>query len=417
MKKLHGLILYNFFRSFFVTFFISVFVFLMIFIFVYIDEFVGKNIATITLLKLFYYFSLNTITRALPLAILLSSIMTIGNMVEYFEVTAAKSAGISFYRFCRPLLFTSVVMGIFLFLFSNFILPYINLQMERTLKSIRISRPTLLFKEGAFNNDLKGYSIKIGKILDDGQTFEDILIYDHSEQMGNITVLSAKRGRIQKMDEDGLLVFTLEKGSGYKEVTDSAGIAENNDFIRDSFESRKILFDLSKLDMKSLNGGSLQTNYTMLSMWQIETFIDSVRQENLRLQSSPGSHREPVRRTIDLNRDTILKYTIEWHKRVALALSCVLMFFIGAPMGYVIKKGGLGMPIVTCMILYILYHTISITGEKLAEDESLSPITGIWLATLVLLPPSLLLYYLAGKDRIEVDIDWKAWKIFKKKNR
>jgi lipopolysaccharide export system permease protein len=401
MKKLYRFIFLSYLPSFIITFFIAVFVFLMIFIFVYIDEFVGKNLGAFTLSKLFFYFSLNTIPRALPLAILLSSIMAIGNMSEHFEVTAMKSAGISFYKITRPLLVFSVLMALFLFSFSNFMLPFINLKMETLLTGIRSSKPALMFKEGSFNNDLRGYSIRIGKIAKDGESFSDILIYDHSEGQGNTTVLAAKSGNFSKIGENGVLLFSLKDGYSYKEVTDSDGVVENNDLIRDHFQERTIRYDLSDFGLKSANKSSFKNDYSMLSLWQINTFIDSLAIYNKGLRGE--LHKESVKNTVEINEDIILKYTIEWHSRIAIAFSCLLLFLIGAPMGYIIKKGGLGMPIVVSVVLYIVYHTLTITGEKLAEDGTLEPWEGVWMATMIILPVGLLLFYKSARDRTE----WK----------
>lgn len=406
MKKLYRFIFLNYIGSFLITFFIAVFVFLMIFIFVYIDEFVGKDLGAFTLLKLFYYFSLNTIPRALPLAILLSSIMAIGNMSEHFEVTAMKSAGISFYKVTRPLLVFSIMCGIFLFSFSNFMLPFINLKMETILRSVRSSKPSLLFKEGVFNNNLRGYSMRIGKIEDKGQVFRDILIYDHSEGHGNTTVVSAKSGSFENIKNDGVLIFTLKDGNSYKEMTDSSGTLENNDFIRDHFEERTIRFDVNEFSGKNFNQSSFKNDYSMLSMWQINSFIDSLKKENLELKKE--IHRESVKTTVEINEGMVLKFQIEWHKRIAIAFSALLLFLIGAPMGYIIRKGGLGMPIVVCMVLYILYHTLSITGEKLAEDETMEVWQGIWLPTMIILPFAIVLFYRSARDRVELDIDIKG---------
>jgi len=411
MKKLYRLVFQSFISSFAVTFCIAVFVFLMIFIFVYIDDFVGKNIGVFTLSKLFFFFSLNTITKALPLAILLSSIMSIGNMAENYEITAMKSAGISFYKVTRPILVFSMLMAVFLFSFSNFILPSINYKLQTILLSVRSSKPELLFKEGVFNNEMTGFSIRIGKIDKDGHTFRDILIYDHSEFLGNTTVLSAETGYIEKLKDSETLLFTLKHGSSYKEITDSSGVLENNDFIRDKFEERTIRFNLAEFMLRSVGEKSLRNSYDILNMSQMSNYMDSLRAENIVLGAQLQT--SAIKTKIGINEGIILKYGIEWHKRIAIAFSCLLLFFIGAPIGYVIKKGGLGMPIVVSVIIYILYHTISITGEKLAEDESISQVLGIWMSTMIILPVGLFLFYKAAKDQIEFNFEWRN--IFKRK--
>jgi len=436
MKKLYKLILLSYSGTFIITLFIAIFVFLMIFVFAYIDEFVGKNFGMGTLMQLFFYFSLNTIPRALPLAFLLSSIMVIGNMAEHLEIAAMKSSGISFSKITRPLFVFTITAGIFLFLFSNFILPANNLKLQTLLMSIRSTKPALMFKPGVFNNELKGFSMRMGKIGKDGKTIEDVLMYDHTSPNGNTTVLYADSGRISELNKEGLLFFTLYRGSGYKEMTDSNGVMENNDFIRDNFEEKTFRFDLSEFMMKNVNEDNFKKDYDVLSLWGINSFIDSLRVEDAKMEKSIEAlnkknvtkkdtasaeytrenkangifyvkhfkdQREYYQHKLDVNEDIILKYTVEWHKRVAASFACLILFFIGAPLGYIIKKGGLGMPLVVSTLLYIAYHTLSITGEKLAEDGSIEPYQGIWLASAVLFPIGLFLFNRASKDAIAFD--------------
>jgi lipopolysaccharide export system permease protein len=182
------------------TFFIAMFVFFMMFIFKYIDDFVGKGLGAGVLSELFFYFSLTTIPMALPLAILLSSLMTFGNLGENFELTAMKSAGLSLQKIMKPLVYTTIFLSVSAFYFSNNILPFTNLKAGSLLYDIRESKPALLFKEGVFNNSIEGFSIRVGKKDKDGKTLRDILIYDHREMQGNNIVLYAKKG---KMEETG----------------------------------------------------------------------------------------------------------------------------------------------------------------------------------------------------------------------
>lgn len=442
MKKLFRFIFLSYIGTFLITFCIAVFIFLMNFIFVYIDDFIGKNFGITTILKLFYYFSLNTVPRALPLSILLSSIMVIGNLSEHFEISAMKSAGISFSKITRPIYIFTIFAILFVFLFSNFVLPNNNLKLQTLLMSIRSTKPALLFKPGVFNNEIGGYSMRFGKIENDGKSIEDILMYDHSNFNGNTTVVYAERGKINELNQTGELIFTLYNGSSYKEITDSNEVMENHDFIREIFEERTFRFDLKEFSFRNLNEGKYKTDYDVLNIWQMQSFIDSVKKENLiktkklnslkELQSQkdeivilnttndsvatqPFSSKnikdeiEYLTSKIETSEYVILKYTIEWHKRMASSFACLILFLIGAPLGYIIKKGGLGMPIVVSVILYILYHTISITGEKLAEDGSLSSFQGVWLSTIIILPIGIFLFYKAAKDRIEFNFEWRNY--------
>lgn len=436
MKKLHKLLLISYIGTFIITLLIAIFVFLMIFVFAYIDEFVGKNFGVGTILELFFYFSLNTIPRALPLAFLLSSIMVIGNMAEHLEIAAMKSSGISFSKITQPLFIFTIAAGIFLFLFSNFALPSNNLRLQTLLMSIRSTKPALMFKPGVFNNELKGFSMRIGDVGKDGKSISDVLMYDHTGGHGNTTVLYADSGKISELNKEGLLYFTLFKGSSYKEITDSNGVTENNDFIRDRFEQKTFRFDLSEFMMKNVNEDNYKNDYAVLNLWQMDAFIDSLKLEDAKMEkelvqlqkekknaekskdtqftreSKEGGifyvkhfkdKEEYLFHKLDINENIILKYTVEWHKRLVDSFACFVLFFIGAPLGYIIKKGGLGMPLVVSTLLYIVYHTLSITGEKLAEDGSMEPYQGIWMSTLILFPIGLFLFNRASKDAIAFD--------------
>ncbi|HET8963452.1 MAG TPA: LptF/LptG family permease [Chitinophagales bacterium] len=408
MKKLYRLLFKLYLGSFTLTFFISVFIFLMIFLFTYIDEFIGKDIQPFILTRLFFYCALNTFTKALPLSILLSCIMTMGSLTEHFEIAAMKSGGISFFRITKPLSLFAIGMTIFMLCFSNIILPYTNLKLQTLLISIRSSKPNLLFKEGVFNNALKGYSIRIEKISNDGNLFQNILIYDHSESKGNTTVLTAKTGWPQDFHSAGILFFVLKDGTSYKEVTNRD---ENHPFVREHFEQRIIRFDLSSFMFNKMNESNFRDDYAVLNMNELSLFIDSVEQlnktylnsNNNLLSSLPDKNRtlqKELTNKIEINDSRILKYTLEWHKRIVSSFACILFFLIGAPLGYIVKRGGLGMPVVISTLLFILFHITSLTGEKLAEDGVLAPYQGCWLSIACFLPLGLFLFYKAFIDRL-----------------
>lgn len=421
MKKLYRFILTSYIGSFIVTFFIAVFIFLMVFVFTYIDEFIGKNIHPSILTELFFYFSLNTISRALPLAILLSCIMTMGNLTEHYEIAAMKSAGISFFKIVKPLFVFAICMNVFLLSFSNIILPSTNLQLETLLISVRSSKPALFFKEGVFNNALRGYSIRIGKISNEGKLFHDILIYDHSESKGNTIVMTAKTGSPQEFGSHGILFFVLNNGTSYKEeATDSTGTLNNSTFIRTNFEQRIIRFNLSSFMFTKANSANFKDDYAVLTMNQLTAFIDSLKILNKKLSiqlkgvSTPVSltEKDKTKRAslqkelinkIEINDSRVIKYSIEWHKRLASSFACILFFLIGVPLGYIVKKGGLGMPVVISAILFIFFHVVSIIGEKLAEDGLFEPYQGIWLSLFLFLPAGIVLFYKASTDRLSFE--------------
>ena len=211
MRTLHKFILKSYVGPFVMTFFIAMFVFFMMFIFTYIDDFVGKGLGVMVLSKLFFYFSLTTIPMALPLAILLSSLMTFGNLGEHFELTAMKSSGLSLQKIMTPLIVSTFCISILAFYFSNNILPYTNLKAGSLLYDVRESKPALLFKDGVFNNSIDGFSIRVGKKGQDGKTLNDIMIYDHRAMQGNNVVMWAKSGKMEETGDKNYLILTLNQ--------------------------------------------------------------------------------------------------------------------------------------------------------------------------------------------------------------
>lgn len=461
VKTLYKFILRSYIGPFVMTFFIAMFVFFMMFIFTYIDDFVGKGIGASILSELFFYFSLTTIPMALPLAILLSSLMTFGNLGEHFELTAMKSSGLSLQRIMTPLIGTTIVLSILAFYFSNNILPYTNLKAGALLYDVRSSKPALMFKDGIFNNNLTGFSIRVGKKERDGKTLRDVLIYDHREMHGNNIVLSAKYGEMKETEDKSFLVLTLKDGVSYKEMAKDEKDARTHPFIRDKFEERVIRFDLSEFKLSRTNEELFKNNQKMMNISQLSKAMDSLKIKSLKrnyefpkqlkrsyynkslgsIDAHPGKQlkKKPLTNyftrltkpekltviesasniarsakayvdsiTIDKENETdsILRYEIEWHRKFTLSIACLVLFFIGAPLGAIIRKGGLGMPVVISIVFFIIFHVLSITGEKLAKEGSIPAIEGMWIATVTLLPIGIILTYKATADRGLFDINF-----------
>ena len=414
MKTLYKFILKSYIGPFVMTFFIAMFVFFMMFIFKYIDDFVGKGLGAGILSELFFYFSLTTIPMALPLAILLSSLMTFGNLGEHFELTAMKSSGLSLQKIMTPLIVTTFCISLAAFYFSNSILPYTNLKAGALLYDVRQSKPALMFKDGIFNNSLDGFSIRIGKKDKDGNTLRDILIYDHRAMQGNNIVLSAKSGTMKETPDKNFLVVTLQNGVSYKDINDEPKDAQTRPLVRDKFEERILHFDLSEFKMSRTNEELFKNNYQMLNLSQLNEAVDSLnikgtkRKESFNkqmkmsyysksaallvaLDSNPKSipdtvsfsklskaqqlaiienaantarsakaYSESILNEVELEEYSKLKYQIEWHRKFTLSIACIVLFFIGAPLGSIIRKGGLGMPVVISVIFFIIFHILSI---------------------------------------------------------
>ncbi len=453
MKTLYKFILKSYAGPFVMTFFIAMFVFFMMFIFKYIDDFVGKGLSFSILSELFFYFSLTTIPMALPLAILLSSLMTFGNLGEHYELTAMKSAGFSLQKIMTPLIYTSIIIAIGAFYFSNNILPFTNLKAGSLLYDVRESKPALLFKEGVFNNSLDGFSIRIGKKEYDGKTLREILIYDHRDMQGNNIVLAAKSGKMEETADKMYLVLTLKDGVSYKELPNNNSKDINRrPMIRDKFQERIINFDLSEFKMSRTNEDLFKNNYQMLNILQLRQTIDSLnkklekrkinftkqlkqsyyaksfnllatsdttnKNENDTISFSQYSKGQQLS-IIEIATNTVrsakaysesiwdeqeteeyskLKYQVEWHRKFTLSIACIVLFFIGAPLGAIIRKGGLGMPVVISVVFFIIFHILSITGEKLAKEGEIPVYQGMWLATAILLPIGVFLTYKATTD-------------------
>jgi lipopolysaccharide export system permease protein len=468
VKTLYKFMLKSYVGPFILTLFIAMFVFFMMFIFTYIDDFVGKGISIRILSELFFYFSLTTIQRALPLAILLSSLMTFGNLGEHFELTAMKSSGLSLQKIMTPLIGTTFILSLLAFYFSNNILPYTNLKAGALLYDVRSSKPALMFKDGVFNNSLTGFSIRVEKKGKDGKTLNDVMIYDHREMHGNNFVLSAKTGEMQETPDKTFLVLTLRDGVSYKEMAKDDKDARTHPFIRDKFEERVIRFDLSEFKLSRTNEELFKDNQNMLNIAQLTKMVDSLHTKSVKRKAdfpiqlkrsyynksfnsvasskpkeiggadkhgtikknigdyfsaldkserltvieaatniarSAKAYVDSVTNDESNDQDSIIRYNIEWHRKFTLSIACLVLFFIGAPLGAIIRKGGLGTPVVISIVFFIIFHVLSITGEKLAKEGSLPAYEGMWVATIALLPVGIFLTYKATSDSDLFDVN------------
>lgn len=431
-----------------VTFLISLFVLLMQFLWKYIDDLVGKGLEWYIIVKLMVYVAITLVPLALPLALLLSSIMTFGNLAEHFELTAFKSAGVSLQRVMRPLVVTAILICFGAFFFSNNVLPYANLKMNALLYDVRQQKPALLIKEGVFYNGIDGYSIKIGKKNDDGQTIENVMIYDHTENRGNTKVILAERGKMAMSDDERFLVLNLYKGYSYEDKDNRPG-RNNRPMMRTEFVEETIRMDLSSFKMTRTNEQLFRDNYQMLNLNQLTYASDSIRKKiaerklsfenvlktSLNIDSIPRKDlrtvdlknkvfienfapdkrmgiassalysarnirglAEETTKDVEARSRTLARHDIEWQRKFTLSFACLILFFIGAPLGAIIRKGGLGMPMVVSIFFFVVFHIISITGEKFAREEVIPAWKGMWIASAVLLPIGIFLAYKATTD-------------------
>ncbi|MDB5199729.1 MAG: YjgP/YjgQ family permease [Chitinophagaceae bacterium] len=449
IKKLDKLILKAFIGPFIVTFFITLFVFVMQILWKYIDDLVGKGLDFIILIKFLIYASATLVTLALPIAILLSSIMTFGKLGESFELVAIKSSGISLLRFMRPLFFVALVLCFVTFLFANYVIPVANLKFAVIYNDIYRKSPAFDLKDGVFYNGFKGYSIKVAKKEKDKTTLKSILIYEQSNNPQDNTVISEKG--IMKMSPDKkFLEFKLQNGYRYEEKGNMADI--NNEFVRLSFKEYNKLFDLSQLDIQFTPDSLYKNNFKMQTLRQLDIVLDSVNkykdsfsrrtQNELSLYFNYNKYKKTAHRGITADKTKVKTFDdlipdslkslinqaalnavassknimqvvsadfeastdntrtilVEWHRKFSLSVACLVLLFIGAPLGSIIRRGGLGMPILVALIFFTVFHLLSTFGEKLVRQQALTPMTGMWLPVIVLFPIGVFLTWKATRD-------------------
>lgn len=455
MKKINQLVLKAFIGPFVMTFFICLFILLMQFLWKYVDDLVGKGLGWFLITKLLVFASATLVPLALPLALLLSSIMTFGNLAEQYELVACKSAGLSLQRVMRPLVIAAILLSGAAFYFANNLLPIANFKMYSLLYDVRQQKPSLYIKEGIFYNGIEGYIIRVGKKDPDGKTLHDVLIYDHTDAVGNNKTIMAEKGKMVMSDDERFLILTLYKGSSYEEQYDSKNRARNSrPFMRTEFESETVRFDLSSFQMNRTDESLFKDNYQMLNLGQLKSAQENIQSKIDKRKSElsgllfplylgagknkkekpdlsnpdfilnfPTEKRPVIISTaisavrnyksyasdaaIDIQQKNKLLYRheIEWHRKFSLSFACLILFFIGAPLGAIIRKGGLGMPVVVSIFFFVTYHIISITGEKFVREGFMEAYKGMWLSSAILFPLGVFLTYKATTDSSLFDTD------------
>ena len=277
MKKIDRYLFFGFIPPFIVTFFIALFVLIMQFLWTYIDDIIGKGTGLWLITELIFYLSISLFPMALPIAVLISSVMLMGNLAERYELASIKSAGVSLLRTMLPLVLLCSFIASFSYLCSNYIIPYANLKFKSRLYDIRKSKPTLSLEEGIFNYDFKGFVIHIGKKLNDNKSIEDVLIYDHnSYHKGRLSQITAKTGEMFTTDDKQFFVMNLYDGYQYQETEDKKEKDKTYPFMRTKFKEWNKVFDLSQFEMKRTNEELFQSHQTMLSIAQLRIAIDSI---------------------------------------------------------------------------------------------------------------------------------------------
>jgi lipopolysaccharide export system permease protein len=450
-KKLDKLVIKAFVGPFIAVFFITLLVLVMQFFWLYIDDFVGKGLSTGIIFEFIWYKSSALVPLAMPLAVLLSSLMTFGNLGESMELVAIKSSGISLLRFMRPLFIISAVISFGIFLFSNYIIPVAELKSRTLLADIVWAKPAFDIREGVFYDKIDGFAIKIGKKEADS-IIKDVIIYERGPYNLQDNFIVAKSGVMRTTENKRLLEFNLKDGWRYQERGDRTN--KSTELIRIGFREYKKQFDLGSLGLRQRTSDTVnKNNQRMQSMGQLRQAIDSIEREIKKMtekvnrdvfsvfmfpkyldsgyvkpdisglpsvtsfdQLIPDSSRRFVNQqagslvsSTTLNSEIaatefnskqkdLRLHIIEWHKKITLSIACLVLFLIGAPLGAIIRKGGLGTPLVFAVIFFIFFYFFSTTGEKYVKENILTSFGGMWMATMVLVPVGIFLTYKALHD-------------------
>jgi len=452
VKILDKYILKSFIQPFIATFFIVLFVLVMQALWLAFDEIAGKGIDIWFILKFLVYLSLTVVPMALPIAILLSSIMALGALSEHYEFAAIKSAGISLYRLIRPLVILTIFISGLNFFFLNNVYPWATFKQKNLYLNIKKKKPALALIPGTFNADIPNYSIYFKeKYGEEENLLRGIKISDLSKRKGNVTRITAEKGKITTEEGSKYLTFTLENGYFYEEDLGNRNMKQRKRALHSKakFDKHIINIDISSFSLNDLDSTKIKQHYTMLSLNQLDsiggtkkTAYDdyvSAKAKNYFLRSNGNKlykyhdtlvdkgismpildnfkmHNQIIVldnaiQSIERNQDLLKNhkntfkskrkglnlYDFEFYNRIAFSLACLVLFFIGAPLGAIIRKGGFGLPMIAAIVIFVIYFFITQFGKNLAEESAISALTGSWISTVILLPIGFFLTRRASK--------------------
>ena len=441
------------------TFFICLFIFIMQFLWLYIDELVGKGIPMHVLMKFFYYTSLTLVPKSLPMAVLLASLITFGNFGERVELTAMKAAGVPLIRVMSPLIAFSVGLSMVSFYFQNVVVPHSNLQLQTLLISMKQKSPELEIPEGAFYDGIENYNLYVKhKDRDTGMLY-GVVIYNLTNGFENATILKADSGRLETTADKQHLRMRLFHGEQFENLKDKQINAKNIPYRREQFGEKVMLIEFNN-EFDMMDGSFLSSNAMNKNMIQLANDVDSLtavqdsigrayysqlkgnsyasykltKSDTAKLQRHVEEQRitrinvdslfysatreqrqewlkNEQSRISNLKNETTLKsktvfaadknirrHRVEWFGKITMSLSCLVFFLIGAPLGAIIRKGGLGMPVVVSVFTFIVYYILESSGTKLAKEGEVPVWWGCWVSTFVLGPLGVFLTYQANRD-------------------
>lgn len=467
MKTIYKLILKSYLGPMVATFFIVIFILMMNFVWRYIEDLVGKGLDAAVIIELILYATVNMIQMGLPLAVLLATIMTMGNLGENYELLAMKSSGMSLLKIVRPLVFVVLLISIGSFFIINNLAPYSNKKMFSIIHDIQRQNQALEFQDGLFFNGIDNMSIRVEHQNPETKLLTGVLIYDNRSAGGNMTTTIADSGYIRLSDDKRYLLVTLFNGSTYEHTRNSQWYTKStlrrHTFERQDGQIPMTGFDFERSDENLFSGSSqtqniveLQHNIDSLEM-VVNRTTTAAYNPLLRDQifiKDPDAISPPDTIIVDRSEKIYAKYLVdsvpnlttrqkqkvyanarqsaisarnsfsfdestskealnqlyrsknEWHRKLALPVSIFIFFLVGAPLGAIIRKGGLGMPIVISVIFFVIYYIISISGEKMAKEGTWSSLLGMWISSIVLFPLAVYLTNKATNDSALLDFDW-----------
>ncbi len=474
MKTIHKLVLKSYLGPMILTFFIVMFVLMMNIVWRYIDELVGRGLSAGIIIELMTYFMANMLPLGLPLAVLLAAIMTMGNLGENYELLAMKSAGMSLVQIAKPLIILIGLVSVGSFFIGNNLVPYANKKVYSILYDIRQQNQKLEFQDGLFFNGIPDMSIRVGKQDPETSLLTEVLIYDNRSANGNMNTIVADSGYIRLSDDKRFLLVTLFNGETYEQTRTTANNSQwftKSSLRHHIFERQDQIIPMEGFSMGRTDENQFSNSQTK-NVSQLQGDIDSLEMlvstatnrsyepllkerifaedhsvldlpdslkidhtgfgDFLVLDSLPQLSLRDKERLWDQARasaknsrnlfsfdesnakealNQLYRSKVEWHKKMSLPVSIMIFFLIGAPLGAIIRKGGLGLPVVVSVIFFVIYYIISLSGEKAAKEGNWDAVYGMWLSTFVLTPIAVYLTYKATNDSALLDTDWYAGRV------
>lgn len=463
IKKLDIFILKSFCLLFAGTFFICLFIFMMQFLWRYVDELVGKGLEMSVLAQFFFYSALTLVPLSLPLAVLLAALITFGNFGERFELLAMKAAGISLLKIMRPLIVFIALVSCVSFFFQNVIGPRAQTKLGTLLISMKQKSPEVDIPEGVFYDEIDGYNLYVKHKNRDTGMLYDVLIYNFEKGFENAQIIKADSGRLEMTADKQHLFLHLYSGEQFENLKDQSVSRKNVPYRREAFREKHALIEFDS-EFNMADEGLMSNWEKSKDMFTLQVDVDSMVHKN----DSLGRvyYREAMKGTYNVNakldkQDTVKlaeaivadynvdslydvatlaekekiistavsragsagsdwnfkafniqqtdsnlrKHKAAWHEKLTLSLACLIFFFIGAPLGGIIRKGGLGMPVVVSVVIFIIYYIINNTGFKMARDGKWVVWMGMWTSTAVLAPLGAFFTYKANKDSVVLNAD------------